>query len=139
SSQERPPVIDMHMHTGLPHEIPEGAPSLCRPEPCTGDGHAVTDPAKFLQKSLEIMDEYNVVKGYLSGLDLATVLQWERKAPDRFIASPFVLQPNANQLEKLKTEYASGRLQGMGEIGTQLQGIPPNDPSLEPYYTLAEE
>jgi predicted TIM-barrel fold metal-dependent hydrolase len=27
----------------------------------------------------------------------------------------------------------------MGEIGTQLNGIPPNDPSLEPYFKLAEE
>jgi predicted TIM-barrel fold metal-dependent hydrolase len=27
----------------------------------------------------------------------------------------------------------------MGEIGTQLSGIPPNDPALEPYFALAEE
>jgi hypothetical protein len=27
----------------------------------------------------------------------------------------------------------------MGEIGTQLNGVPPNDPKLEPYFALAEE
>jgi predicted TIM-barrel fold metal-dependent hydrolase len=27
----------------------------------------------------------------------------------------------------------------MGEIGTQLLGMPPNDPALEPYFALAEE
>ena len=39
----------------------------------------------------------------------------------------------------LKQEYAAGRLSGMGEIGTQLNGVPPNDPKLEPYFALAEE
>jgi predicted TIM-barrel fold metal-dependent hydrolase len=42
-------------------------------------------------------------------------------------------------MEKLRQEYVAGRFNGMGEIGTQLMGIPPNDPSLEPYFELAEE
>lgn len=51
--QERPPIIDMHMHTGMPHHIPEGTPALCRPEPCQGEGGA-TDPADLMQKTLNI-------------------------------------------------------------------------------------
>jgi hypothetical protein len=35
--------------------------------------------------------------------------------------------------------YRSGRLKGMGEIATQYSTMAPNDPRLEPYYSLAEE
>lgn len=85
------------------------------------------------------MDEYNIVKGYVSGVDLSTVKEWKRVAPERFIAAPFILKPGIPDLEKLSQEYMSGNLSGMGEIGTQLIGIPPNDPKLEPYFALAEE
>jgi hypothetical protein len=37
--QQRPPVIDMHLHADLPpYDVPQGAPALCRPEPCQGTG-----------------------------------------------------------------------------------------------------
>jgi predicted TIM-barrel fold metal-dependent hydrolase len=39
----------------------------------------------------------------------------------------------------LRQEYAAGRLAGMGEIGSQLMGVAPNDPALVPYFALAEE
>ena len=82
------------------------------------------------------MDRYNIVKGFLSGVDVG---QWTNAAPGRFIASPFILKPESSELEKLRQEYMSGRFTGMGEIATQLNGIPPNDPSLEPYFKLAED
>src|SRR3546814_19957008 len=49
--QQRPPIIDMHMHTGLPHEVPAGTPALCRPEPCEGDGQATVDPTEQIGKA----------------------------------------------------------------------------------------
>lgn len=133
------PIIDMHMHTGLPHEVPPGIPSFCRPEPCTGQGKATVDPAALLNKTLEAMDRHNIVLGFLSGVDLSAVHQWSKAAPGRFIASPFILEASKSNLEKLKPSYASGHFKGVGEIGTQLNGVSPNDPSLEPYYKLAEE
>ena len=42
-------------------------------------------------------------------------------------------------LDSLRAEYLADRLQGMGEIGSQYLGIPPNAPILEPYFALAEE
>src|SRR3546814_1858204 len=59
-------------------------------------------------------------------------------SPGRFSAAPFILKAKGPGLEKLRPQYTSGRFRGMGEIGTQLNGIPPNDPSLEPYFKLAE-
>jgi hypothetical protein len=137
--QKRPPIIDMHMHTGLPHEVPAGTPALCRPEPCKGDGQATVNPTELMQKTLEAMDRYNIVKGFLSGVDLSAVMMWTKAAPGRFIASPFILKATSSDLENLKPKYASGHFGGMGEIGTQLTGTPPNDPSLEPFFELAEE
>lgn len=137
--QKRPPIIDMHMHTGLPHEVPAGTPALCRPEPCTGEGQATVDPTKLMKKTLALMERYNIVKAFLSGVDFESVQQWKKEEPDRFIASPFILKATPSELEKLKLEYTAGRFNGMGEIGTQLNGVPPNDPSLEPYFKLAEE
>lgn len=136
---QRPPIIDMHMHTGLPHEVPPGTPALCRPEPCQGEGQPTTDPKALLQKTLEAMDRYNIVKGFLSGVDLSAVQQWTSAAPGRFIGSPFVLKADSPAVAKLRPQYTSGQFGGMGEIAAQLNGIPPNDPSLEPYFKLAEE
>lgn len=136
---QRLPIIDMHMHTGLPHEVPPGTPALCRPEPCEGGGPATVDPTELMQKTLAAMDRYNIVKGFLSGVDLLAVSQWTQKAPGRFIASPFILKAGKSELEKLRPKYESGHFGGMGEIGTQLNGVPPNDPSLKPYFKLAEE
>jgi uncharacterized protein len=132
-------IIDMHMHTGLPHEIPAGTPSLCRPEPCQGDGQATVDPTELMKKSIEAMDRHNIKLAFLSGVNWSAVQEWEKTAPDRFIPSPFILKPNSSELETLKQAYASKRFGGMGEIGAQLNGIAPNDPSLKPYFQLAEE
>jgi predicted TIM-barrel fold metal-dependent hydrolase len=137
--QDPLPIIDMHMHTGLPHKVPAGTPALCRPEPCEGDGQATVDPTELMKKTMEAMERYNIVKGFLSGVDFAVVQQWKKAAPERFIASPFILKATKSELEKLRSEYTAGRFSGMGEIGTQLNGIPPNHPSLEPYFKLAEE
>ena len=85
------------------------------------------------------MDRYNIVKAFLSGVDPAVVQQWVTASPDRFFAAPFILQPGKPDLETLRRAYAAGRFSGMGEIATQLTGVAPNDPALEPYFALAEE
>lgn len=133
------PIIDMHMHTGLPHEVPEGLPSFCRPSPCEGNVGATVDPQQLMTKTLHMMDKHHIEMGFLSGVDFNAVKAWKKAAPDRFIASPFIVNANPNNLEKLKEEYNAGHFSGMGEIGTQLMGVPPNDPSLKPYFKLAED
>jgi uncharacterized protein len=138
--QERPPIIDMHLHADLPpHEIHAGEPSICRPEPCEGEGHATANNDETLKKTLAIMDRYNIVKAHLSGLDPEIMAKWVEAAPDRFIAAPFIFQPGQPNADDLRQKYAEGFYTGMGEIATQLNGIAPNDPILEPYFALAEE
>ncbi|MFO7524538.1 MAG: hypothetical protein R6W68_03725, partial [Ignavibacteriaceae bacterium] len=132
--QERPPIIDMHLHADLPpHEIQGGERSLCRPEPCEGESPATANHDETLKKTLEIMDRYNIVKAHLSGLDSDIIAKWIEAAPDRFIAAPFIFQPGQPKAEDLRQKYDDGFYTGMGEIATQLNGIAPNDPRLEPY------
>jgi uncharacterized protein len=139
-AQERPPIIDMHLHADLPpHDVPAGDPAPCRPEPCQGEGRATGNHAETLEQTLEAMDRHNIVKAFLSGVDPAIVQQWVAAAPGRFIAAPFILQPGRPDPKTLRREYAAGRFGGMGEIATQLAGVPPNDPALAPYFALAEE
>jgi len=135
--QERPPIIDMHLHAHLP-EVPTGVPALCRPEPCGGDGRATATSAETLQKTLEMMERYNIVKGFLSG-SLETTYEWVAAAPERFIASAFIIEAGRPSPETLRREHAAGRLAGIGEIATQLNGMAANDPALEPYFVVAEE
>lgn len=138
--ERRAPVIDMHLHADLPpYDVPAGAPALCRPEPCEGTGRAAADNVDTLKQTLAAMARYNIVKAFLSGVDPATVQKWVEAAPGRFIAAPFILQSGRPAAEMLRREYAADRYGGMGEIATQLAGVPPNDPSLEPYFALAEE
>lgn len=138
--QERLPIIDMHLHADLPpYEVHGGEPSLCRPEPCEGEGHATANHEETLKKTLEIMDRYNIVKAHLSGLNHTIIEKWVEAAPDRFITAPFIFQPGQPKAEDLRPMYTDGFFTGMGEIATQLNGIAPNDPKLEPYFALAEE
>lgn len=139
-AQERPPIIDMHMHADLPpHDVPPGEPAICRPDPCEGEGAATASHAETLEKTLEAMDRHNIVRAFLSGVDPAIVRQWVTAAPGRFIAAPFILHPGKPGLKTLERELEAGRLQGIGEIATQLTGFAPNDPALKGYFELAEK
>jgi hypothetical protein len=140
SAQQRAPVIDMHMHAHhIPLNLPAGAPPPCLPRPCQPEGSATATPDESLRKTLEAMDRHNIVLGFLSGADLGIVQNWVAAAPGRFIASPFIEKPGELTPQMLRQEYAAKRLAGMGEIGSQLVGVAPNDPALAPYFALAEE
>lgn len=139
TAQERPPIIDMHMHTHHPADIPGGVPAICRPEPCQGSGASTASEEESLRKVLDQMRRYNIVKAFVSGPDPDGVRRWAAAAPDRFMPGIFMVEPGQPTAEFLRREYVAGRLAGMGEIGTQLTGVPPNDPALAPYFALAEE
>ena len=117
-AQQRGPIIDMHVHT-----------------------NTTLVPDRNVQSLIAAMDESHVVKAFLSG-SLEDVHSWSAAAPGRFIPSlmfPVFGMEGFPNLDSLRAEYLAGRLQGMGEITSQYLGIPPNAPSLEPYFALAEE
>jgi len=137
--KQRPPIIDMHMHIGAPLDLSAGAPAPCLPQPCMRKGQATATASENLKKTLEAMDRYNIVKGFLSDLDLNQLREWSEAAPGRFIISPFIVEPGKTSPDALRPALKAKRLAGIGEIGSQLIGIAPNDPRLDPYFALAEE
>jgi uncharacterized protein len=140
-AKARLPIIDMHMHAFEALLLPDGTPvpAPCAPQPCQGAAAAAKSTDAILQMTLQQMDKYNVVKGFLSSDNLSTLDKWVKAAPGRFIPSPLLWEPGKPGTDVLGGEYAQGRLSGMGEIATQYYGYSPDDPKLEPYFALAEE
>lgn len=134
------PIIDMHMHALAVTLGPDGkqAPVDCYPTASRCVTTAAASEEDVLRMTLAAMDEYNIVKGFLSG-SLDRVSKWKSAAPGRFIGSPLIWRPGEPGVEILRREYAAGRLSGLGELATQYNGFRPNDPALEPYFALAEE
>jgi predicted TIM-barrel fold metal-dependent hydrolase len=144
-AQQRPPIIDMHMHAKLRNDIGPGgsaAPRLCAPSPCTMTPAQFVADGEVLRGTLAAMDRYNIVLGFLSDRPEQVDL-WMRSAPERFLPSPWIpFELGSSELpdiEKLRSDYQSGRFKGMGEITTEYSTIAPNDPRLRPYFALAEE
>jgi predicted TIM-barrel fold metal-dependent hydrolase len=139
-AQQKPPIIDMHMHARMGPALRDSrpAPRPCMPTPCQGAPSVARAQGDPLRLTLEAMNRHNIVLGFLSD-SLENVFQWVDAAPNQFIASPTVSDPKQSDLARLRREYKAGRLRGMGELASQYAGIAPNDPSLEPFFALAEE
>lgn len=133
----RQPIIDMHMHVYAADERWK----LRIPNPVTNQPMTATDEQAHMQATMAQMDRYNVVKAMISGneTDYDAQLRWKERAPERFIVSYGFDNPAKADLEFIRKEAQAGRLHGIGEIGPQYEGLPPNDPVLEPIYALAEE
>jgi uncharacterized protein len=127
TSQVRPPVIDVHVHS------------------------TNTTPREALQR----MEALNIRYVFVSSL-AADVPPWtEAMNAGRFLPA-LVLPCDAGRapitgracwdgnlsfpdVAWLRGELQSGRLRGLGEMSPQYLGVTPNDPKMEPYWSLAEE
>jgi predicted TIM-barrel fold metal-dependent hydrolase len=139
-AQQRPPIIDMHMHAWLRNIT--NVPVPCMGFPCVSRPPTYNGREEVFRGTLAEMDRHNIVLGFLSGTP-ESVDQWMRMAPGRFLPTPWVpFELGSSRLpdiESLRRDYRSGRFRGMGEITTQYSGLAPNDPRIEPYFALAEE
>jgi len=137
------PIIDMHMHTSSYYLELDAAgrplPFDCYPAPCKGLVTAAVNEQDVLRMTLEAMEQHNVVLGFLTGDTFERLGEWTSAAPGRFIPSPRIGPPGVPSLGDLRDEYRASRLAGMGEIATQYDGYPADDPAIEPYFALAEE
>lgn len=147
----RPPIIDMHLHAQRansqgPPPIPmcfrttewtpvdpkvglQGIPFSCaRPvqSPPTDDS--------LMRWSLRELERYNIV-GVTSG---ALTLRWKAESPRRIIAAYGLASPSDISVDSLRKLFERGVYRAFSEIGTQYQGIAPNDSVMEPYWAMAE-
>jgi predicted TIM-barrel fold metal-dependent hydrolase len=129
----RAPVIDMHLHSQT--EIWADS-RLCFPQPCERLSSKITDPEQLRPTALAEMKKYNVVLAVVSG-ERETVLQWTEGMQDRFITGIIISRPDEVAYSDLKDLLESGRVQVLGELTLQYEGIPIDDPSVEPMLALA--
>lgn len=152
-------IIDMHMHAEDSVDNYGPPPvTICAPydqwpardpgKPITAylddfSGHpacanriaSAQDVATLRDQSLAQLAKHNML-AVVSGSE-KTVADWKAKGRDRVISA--VGNIDLPSIDSLRAAHKAGHLQVLGEIVAQYDGVPPNDPSLEPYYTLAEE
>jgi predicted TIM-barrel fold metal-dependent hydrolase len=139
AAQRKLPKIDMHMHPSEGPRVVDGKvlPRECFPLLfCDAPPALAQKPGDTLKYTLEAMDRNNIVLGYLGGAP-ELVYKWVAAAPGRFIPAAS-MGPNTD-FAKIRAELKAGRLQGLGETSPQYQGIPPNDPSLEPIWQIMDD
>lgn len=159
NAQERPPIIDVHMHAlSADHQGPPPV-AMCTPFPMPAWDPAVSYSDVFMERlkdppcddpiwspatDLELQTQtIAVVKrrnvfGILSGTP-ELVAQWTEAAPGRFFPGlGFQIEPGAPSPEELEKMHLDGKLKVLAEVTNQYLGIAPDDERMEPYWALAE-
>jgi predicted TIM-barrel fold metal-dependent hydrolase len=157
AQQEKPPIIDMHLHAHTLSMYGTSPPTVC-----TNDQEIIFpawDPSKklvfdnlrscekrlsapendeqLLRETIDILNRYNI-RAVTTG-PLEQVAKWQAAAPDRIIpATPF------DDYEKrtpaaFRQLFDEKKFAIFAEISNQYNGISPDDQSLEPYFALAEQ
>jgi predicted TIM-barrel fold metal-dependent hydrolase len=156
-AQQVSPIIDMHLHAhtlsmyGTPppsvctndQEIvfpgldPREAVTFARVHSCGAPLKAPTTDQELRRVMLEMLERYNI-RAVATGR-LEEVTKWQAAAPDRIIpATPFD-DYEKREPEAFRRLFTEGKFAVFAEISAQYNGLSPADPSLEPYFALAEE
>src|SRR5713101_1573 len=128
-AQERLPIIDMHLHAIPAESVRDevAIPGLTRPP---------TEEA-IMRETLNALERNNVVKALVSG-PVEMIYKWKAAAPDRLIASPYIMYDQPwPKLVDLRAAYSHRKLGALGEIGAQYIGLTLSSPEFEPYLALA--
>ena len=160
----RLPIIDMHLHARKadymgPNPLPMCAPFEMMPRwdnslpgeegftfhsmpPCKSPIPPATSDQSLMDETIAVMQRRNII-GMVSG-EPELMAVWKAAAPERVIvgldlrlggdgAQDHVAPRSPEDIRALH-----GR-EVLGEVMTQYEGIPADDPRLEPYWALAEE
>jgi predicted TIM-barrel fold metal-dependent hydrolase len=163
AAQNRPPIIDMHLHVGL-NQTPPPPSGVCTPfdppvplwdqrlpfvevwasmlksPPCADPVWSPMTDEALLDETLAAMQRLNVF-GVLSLGEPVMLDAWLAAAPERFFAGTRCGPPLLADcpVALLRELHSTGRLEVFGEINPHLFGMAPDDERLEPYWALAEE
>lgn len=98
---------------------------------------SASDDAALRRRSLGYLEQYNITAVTSGSAEM--VETWRKSAPRRIIPALAFDASEWPTLADLRRLHREGRLAVLGEIGTQYNGLAPDDPKLEPYFALAEE
>ena len=128
------PVIDVHLHA----YASDGRWAARVPSPSTGKPLEVIGEAAHRAATLDEVTRAGIVRGIVSG-DLGAQRRMIEASGGRLRAGIVIDELTPAALAEIRRLHAAGELAMIGEVGTQYAGIAPNDPKLEPLWTLAEE
>ncbi|MEP7006060.1 MAG: amidohydrolase family protein [Sphingomonas bacterium] len=142
ADQGPPPVIICAPYDEMPIRDPRWSPdqyfaetfkkSTCR-HPLT----SAPDDATLKSRSLAYLERYNIT-AVTSGTP-GLVEDWRKAAPNRIIPGIMFGASDLPSIDRLRTLHKAGQLAVLGEIGSEYDGVSPDDSRLEPYFALAEE
>ena len=159
-AQERPPIIDMHLHAMAADAQGPPPVAICAPvdpmptwdpaqpygdvfmamikqPPCDDPVWSPATDEQVMLQTIEVMERRNIV-GVLSGTS-QRVSAWMRAAPGRFIPGlEFRIGRDRISPDSLRALHAAGRVTVLAEVSNQYAGIAPDDPRMQPYWALAE-
>jgi predicted TIM-barrel fold metal-dependent hydrolase len=160
-AQQRPPIIDMHLHALAADNQGPPPVAICTPidpmpvwDPAEPYGKAFMDMLKqppcenpvwspmtdgeLMTQTIDVMRRRNMY-GVLSGTP-EFVATWMRAAPGRFFPGlGFQLGRDHLSVDSIRALHAAGRLAVLAEVTNQYAGIAPDDERMEAYWALAEE
>jgi uncharacterized protein len=164
-AQNRDPIIDMHLHARKadyagPDPFPMCAPFTVMPRIDAGKpetmGFNVTPPCEnpipagktddqIIKETVEIMKRRNII-GMVSG-EPELMTKWRAAGGDRIIpgldlriaANPGAAHVATRSTANVRQLHARGVFKVLGEVMAEYEGVPANDPRLEPYWALAEQ
>ncbi len=161
-----PPIIDVHLHARRADYAGENPPPMCAPfeampysdnrvgvyegmgfvrPPCADPIPAETTDEAVMAATLTAMERHNIY-GVVSG-EPALMARWIAAGPKRIMpaldyrlpGTPGARHVAARTLDELRREHAAGRLMVIGEIMAQYEGVPLDEPRLDPLWALAVE
>lgn len=135
AQEKRQPVIDMHLHSQTSIWADQ---RLCFPQPCESRPSKVSDPTLLRSTALEEMEKYNVVLAVVSG-ERDEVLKWTEDESNKFVTGQLLWRPEDIAFSELKALLETGQIQVLGELAFQYEGIPIDDPSVDPLLALAHD
>ncbi|HVM23610.1 MAG TPA: amidohydrolase family protein [Sphingomicrobium sp.] len=160
-----PPIIDMHLHARRVGYTGTDPMPMCTPfrimprsdpkngvlegmemngAPCDAPVPAAKSDAEVLAGTIREIEANNIF-GVLSG-EPALVEQWLAASPRFMPAIDYRLPGTPSQahvapksLDQLRALHRAGKLTVIGEIMAQYEGVPVDDPRMDPLWALAAE
>jgi len=121
-----PPIIDVHLHA-------------FKIMPCAtmADLKAPASQQEYENKDLALLKKYNIYA--FTSSDDSVLQNWEAKEPERILPCKLVWSPKQVNMEELRQQIKDKKWDAIGEVLTQYEGLPANDPSIDSLYALAEK
>jgi predicted TIM-barrel fold metal-dependent hydrolase len=149
---ERPPIIDIHVHSlrvapvpalcpwfleDMPGGTPSAPPAFPTNRPCVDPLPAARSNEELQTAFLETIERLNITAVVFG--DAEILHRWKDAAPNRIIPGIGFSSPTEITAQAMRDSLSSGFYHVMSEVAPQYQGMSPSDMALDQYFAAAEE